>query len=159
MREMPDIRAEARECFEALKTMLVNNVKDGHQFAPVYMFVTLTPFGQATLNKPEVIALVPEWTNDRDLCIQKIVKFLNQYAECVILCASGRGSYAGPDFSDDSVANVFVTIYAPGFEPWTLGQMYTIVEKEVIFDRELCSSEGNIAPFPLPGLWPNGVAP
>ncbi len=156
MRELPDIREEAREQFEYLKSMLVDNVRGGVVFAPLFLIVTLTPLGQEKMKKPQTILVVPDWpANDqesKDGCIRNIVKMLNECAECAIFCGSGRGTHSG--LGDGEITYIFLTVYIRGCEPWTLAQVYTVVEKEVIFDMQCCSSDGNVSSFELPGLWP-----
>src|SRR5208282_921538 len=165
MRELPDVRAEVRPYFAALKDLLVDNVKKGHSFTPLCIYVGLTSYGQTQLHQPDMIIVAPQWdTHDggesRAACVAKIVAFLNRYADVAILCGCGRGDYTEhlSEFSGE-VTYLFATLYLPGFTPWTLGQVYTIVEKEVLFAIECCSADGNVTFFDLPGLWPNGVAP
>jgi hypothetical protein len=155
VREMPDIRKEVHPYFDTLKAMLAQNVEKGTPFAPLFIYVTLTPYGQAQMGKPETICIAPEWKSDagKEQCILSIVEILNRYARSAILCGSGRGIYTG--FGDGEVTYIFVTMYVPGFTPWTLAQVYTTVEKEVIFDVECCSADGTVSFFELPGLWPN----
>lgn len=165
MRDMPNIEAEVREYFETLKTMLVQNAKDGHQFTPVFIMVTLTPDAQSKLEQPELIMLVLKWENNDDgkskeLCLRSTIEFLNRYAECAILCGSGRGLYTeySPTKFAGEVNLMFVTVYMPGYKSWSLAQTYTVIEREVLFDAECSTTTGNILPIELPGLWPNEAA-
>jgi len=159
MRTPPDLREVAQPHFDSIKAMLVAGAARGEIFPPVFAVVTLTPWAQAELNNPETIIIAPRWGSDmeRALCIAKFVDFANKYAECIIFCGSGRGTCAklGPG----EVLYVFASIYLPGFEPWTIAQMYTVMEREVVFAQEFSSSDSNIEFFQLPGLWPDGVAP
>ena len=159
MRELPDLRNEVRAYFESLKGVLVNSVQAGHFYTPFFAYVTLTPFAQAKLNQPEMICLAPTWdTNEeRVIVLKKFVEFINMSGDCVILCGSGRGTYSG--IGDGEVSYLFVTLYMPAFTPWTIAQVYTVIEREVIFDVECCSADSNVKPFNLPGLWPDGKAP
>jgi hypothetical protein len=157
MRELPDIRNEVRGYFGAVKKALVYNVKEGENCAPLLMTVLLTPEGQVDLGKPDTVAIVPRWSTKagKKQWVVETVLFANRYAECLILCGSGTGTYSG--FGPGEVSYIFVTMYLKGFHPWTLAQVYTVVEKEVIFDVECCSSDGTVSFFDLPGLWPEEV--
>jgi hypothetical protein len=159
MRDLPDIREEIRDYFELIKATLVKNAQEGQMYAPVCAFVTLTPYGQAVLNQVPEICIVPEWTDDesKKACLVQLVEFCNKYVECIILCGSGHGTYTG--LGEGQVNFVFAAIYLPGFNPWTMAQMYTVIEREVLFDAECCSADKNILFFELPGLWPNENAP
>lgn len=153
MREFPDLQAEAQVYFDSLKNMLCENAAKGQQFSPLFMYVTLTPDAMVTLDKPGTIFLVPEWNSDltKNLCLDNIVTFLNRFASFCILCGSGVGTLA--DFEAD-VSFLFATVFAPGFKPWTLVQVYTVLEKEVVFGVQFNSSQHEVAHFDLPGLWP-----
>jgi len=160
MKKLPDIRKEVQPFFDAVKNMLVDRVKEGKPpFPPLHMFATLTLYAQHHLNQPSQIVLVPDWQGPEQKahCIAQFVTFLNKYCESAILCGGGYGTHSG--FGKNEVMYVFATQYMPGYEPWTLAQLYTAVEKEVIFDAECCSSDGNVEFFDLPGLWPKGVPP
>lgn len=159
MRDMPDIREELRPFFDVLKTMLIDAVKRGKRYPPLHVFTYLTPSAQAALNKPALIMLTPDWRDEpgREECFRLFTTFLNRYAESAILSGAGRGTHTW--FGDGEVQYVFSTMYLPGYKPWTLAQLYTVVENEVLFDTECCSTDGNVTAFDLPGLWPDGKAP
>jgi hypothetical protein len=160
MKQQPDLRKEVTPFFDAVKSMLTNRVKEGKPaIAPLYMFATLTLYAQAKLEQPAQVCLVPEWATEeaKAQCFASFVMFLNKFCESAILCGSGRGEHS--NFGEGEVMYVFATNYMPGYEPWTLAQLYTVVESEVIFDVECCSSDGNVKFFDLPGLWPEGVGP
>jgi hypothetical protein len=159
MKQLPDIRNEVRPFFETVKNMLIENVKAGRQpHPPIHVFATLTLYAQKQLEQPPMIVLVPKWQGpgERERVFRDFVKFLNKYGESAILCGAGRGLYEG---FDKEVEYVFAAMYMPGFEPWTLAQLYAVVDKEVIFDTQFCSSDYNVSFFELPGLWPEGVGP
>ncbi len=159
MRTPPDLREVAQPHFDSIKAMLVKSATEGELFPPVFAMMTLTPWAQVELEQPDTVMIVPRWESDleRVLCIKRLVDFANKHAECIIFCGSGRGICT--KLGDGEVFYVFASVYLPGFEPWTIAQMYTIVEKEVIYAQEFSSSDNNIAFFQLPGLWPSGVAP
>ena len=108
---------------------------------------------------PSEIILAPEWQGpgEKEKVIGLFVTFLNKYGESAILSGAGRGTHSW--FGDGDVRYVFTTMYMPGYEPWSLCQLYTVVENEVIFDMECCSADGNVSFFELPGLWPDGKGP
>lgn len=160
MQDLPDIREQVMPYFEMVKEALRLNVKEGRNYAPVSILTTLTPFAQAELQQPETILIAPLWDNDeeREACLAKVVTFANKYAESLILSGSGRGRYS--EFGDSEILHVFATMYMPGFNPWTYAQVFTVVEKEVIFDVACCSADNNLTSFfNLQGLWPDGKVP
>jgi len=160
VKRQPDIRKEVTPFFETVKTMLKNRVAEGNTpYPPLHMFATLTLYAQAKLEQPSMVCLAPTWQSDegRRECIASFVLFLNKYCESAILCGAGRGTHSA--FGSGEVTYIFATMYMPGFEPWTIAQVYTVVENELILDVECCSANGDVEFFDLPGLWPEGVGP
>lgn len=158
MDKLPDVRNEVRGHFEFLKSLVVKSVAHGETFAPLYIFVTLTPDAQAELGFSDTIGFEPRWkqgsNDEKARVLGKIVAFCNRYSDCVIMCGSGMGIYAGFEHGSGETPFIFVSMFMPGFEPWTLAQIYTVVDHEVIFDVERCTSDGNVSVgFGLPGLW------
>jgi hypothetical protein len=158
MRKIPDVRNVAAPYFEILKVTLVERAKHRIFDLPICALVTFTPKAQIELSKPKIALMGLPWKSEEERLrrLKTFVGFVNLHVESFFLFGTSFG--LTNSHADVEIPYVFVTIYMPGFESWTLAQTFAVVNGEIIFNEEYCTSDETvIEPTALSGLWPDEV--
>lgn len=144
MKKLPDVRDKAQAHLNRVK-FLLEHASD-HQ---VMMHALVAGF------EGEEIIVTLECHNEYEkiLVFEKLKKYaISNNAMCVIVYGTGHCTLSS--LGPDPVKFVFMVLYTPGYEPWTMIQAYDIVEGEVVWLNSTNSHETEInVDIIVPHIW------
>ena len=156
LKKMPNMSEEAGGYLAVVKRMLAECVQQGESVIPMHAILTLNPETVKATGQSQYM-VVPQWEQGHEKekagCLQKFADLCTKVSECVIL--AGCGTSYQPKIGTAASLFLFVSIYLPGYEPWTTGVTYAVFDQDIVYGDAYNSTDHVLEPFALPKMWPD----